>query len=83
MSQRNRKGVLRRSGSSRLRDHPNLEQFFRDLEWDRSNQDAYDPNPAAQRAPSLSEAVSSRPQDGFTPQLMQLQHRSRRRARGG
>lgn len=81
MSQRNRRGLLRRSGTSRLKDHPNLERFFRDLEWDRSNQDAYDTNLSARRAAPLGDKSSARQKEGFTSQLTQLQNRSRRRAR--
>jgi hypothetical protein len=82
MSQRSRRGTLKRSGTSRLKEHPNLGQFFRDLEWDRSNQDAYEPASQTPNSAALSGLAQGQTSGEFTPTLVQLQQRSRRRARG-
>jgi hypothetical protein len=82
MSQRNRRGTLKRSGTSRLKEHPNLRQFFRHLEWDRSNQDAYELAAQTPNSASVSGNAKEQSNDAFAPTLVQLQQRSRRRAKG-
>jgi hypothetical protein len=76
MLTRKPRGALRRSGTSKLKEHPSLRQFFRDLEWDRSNQDAY-----AEGRPtrSLTRVTTARSREEFSPSLASLERRRRRR----